>query len=461
MFLLSISLVILFALINYPSLMPSPKTEQLGGAYFTRVKYPAIAYQGESTTWSLTICNKNCSASHGGNASFFLMLYVDGDLWWDEYHSTGGKPWPLSIGNSVTRAYGVSSWDTIKPVVHDLKIELYWYDENKSQLQDVVSFPITVAVYVELGNLMVNSYLAVYMIAIFLLGFYMLILGPIEVSSTPEDTTLAFHSQSNRTISILSKVYRQPLFFYVFVFASWQMINALFYVFSITEPLSEFVYLTVQIAYVLLLFLVIRKENSNLREYGYFWPEEAHRYISCSLLLAIVYSLVTIFIPGSFTGYYVSPSPSFALVSSEILLAFVTSLASETIFRGYIQNKLAKTSYFPIALLTTSIMFSLYKSSLLAGNLSYFFLEVSSFFVLGILLGSLFCRTKTLLCPVTFYFTILFFKHLISIKAVTSIYLELFLEVVALASVSLLLSILTVKKGATNAGSSDAWLLET
>lgn len=447
-FFVSVSLVTLFVLMNYPNLTSSPNAEGASGAYFTQVKYPVTAYEGENSVWNLTIYNKNCTIGNEGNASFFFKFYLDGDLWWNEYNSTDYETWQCNRGNLVTRLYLISTWDTVKPVNHRLKIELYWYNRTASQLQDVVSLPVSIAVHTELGNLMISSYMAVYLIGVFLLGFYMLIEGPTKISFAPQNNMVAFYQQSTRMrVSPLLKVCKQPfLYFYLFVFASWQMVKTLFYVFPFLEQLRLFVCLITQIAYIILLVLLMRKDSSNFGGYGYLWPEETRKYIAISLLLAVLYNFVTIFIPGIFTGYDVFPPPSFTEVFLGILLALVASFTSETIFRGYIQNKLTKLSGFPLALFTTSVMFALYELTLLPFNLFHFLCEILSFLVVGIFLGILFYRTKTLLCPIIFYFTILILKHLMPIKATTSEYAALLFNLVALILSLLLLCILTVKE---------------
>lgn len=440
-------LVIAFILINYSNLMPSPNTQGAHDAYFTKVEYQATTYQHTNDTWSLIIYNKNCTTSGEGNASFFLIFYLDDDLWWNEYNDTDYKTWECNKEEMVICRYTVPSWNTIKPVVHYVKAELYWYNRNASLIQDVVSFTISVVIHVETSNLMIFSYLTVYLIAIFFLGFYMLTMGTTKISSASQNAKFIFNQQSNRMVSFLPKVCRQRfLCFYLFVFASWQMINALFYAFPHLEQLRQSLYLMIQIAYIFLLVLVIRTENSNFGGYGYLWPEETNKYIFGSLLLAVFYSFVTIFLPGSFTGYDVFPSPSFTEVFLVILLALVASFTSETIFRGYLQSNLTKISGFTLALLTTSTMFALYRVPLLPFHPSHFLYEILSFFVVGILLGILFHRTKTLLYPVIFYFTILTLKSLTPVKAATTEYTELFLELVALTLSLLLLSVLTVKK---------------
>jgi membrane protease YdiL (CAAX protease family) len=131
------------------------------------------------------------------------------------------------------------------------------------------------------------------------------------------------------------------------------------------------------------------------------------------------------------------------------------------IFSGYIHNELAERFRFPVVLLATSFMFGLFNSPLSTGDLSYVAHEFLSFFLLGIILGILFHMTRTLLCPMTFFFAFLLFRYFLPIKAVASAYQGLFFEVIALVSTLLLLMILTFEKRDSSDKSLEALLLET
>jgi len=445
LFLVSILVVTLFALANFSNLTAG-NVEGVRDAYFTKVRHGATAYEGSNFTWSLTIYNKNCSTDSEGEAYFYFVFYLDDDLWWDEYNNTDYQIWQCNKGDSTTRSYGVSSWHTIKPVAHELRIELYWYDGNASQLEDFSSFPVPVAVHAEPASLMVTSYLFIYLITTFFLAFYIVIAEPIKIFSISPNSTLVSGKKTIQPAGFLSKVRRELfLFFFLLIFVSLQTISAIFYTFSVPEELRLPAYLTAQITYIIVLVLLIRKENSNFREYGFLWPEETRKYMAISLLLAVLYSFVTIFVPGFFAGYDVFPSSFSTEAFSPVLLALVAVIASETIFRGYIQSKLTKLSGFSSALLTTSVMFTLYELPFWPFNLFRFFPEFLSLFALGIFLGILLYRTKTLLCPVIFYFTFSVLKLFTPLRAIASEYSELLVQFLALA-LSLVILIVIAEK---------------
>jgi membrane protease YdiL (CAAX protease family) len=445
----SILLIILVAFFNLSNLA-GPIVEGSRDAYFTNVKHGTTAYEGKNFTWSLTTFNKNCSTDSEGRALFYFLFYLDGDLWWSEYNNTEYQTWPCKRGNSVTRSFSVPTWYSVKPAIHNLKIELYWSDGNASRLQDGVSFPVSVAVHVDRDNLVIYSYLVICLGAVFILGFYMTTTGPLPsaISTEPQDPTSVSGKQIGRMISSLPKAgWHLFLSFYFFVFASWQTINILLREFSISEQVFPYLFLAVQIVYLGVLALLIGRENSTFARYGFVWPEETGKYVAAVLLFAFSYIFVASILPGIFGGYTVFPTLSFTEVFSLVLSTLVASFASEAIFRGYLQTKLTELSGFPLALLATSLMFSLYALPFLPFDPSLVFFQILSLFVLGLFLGVLYYRTKTLLCPIVFYSAILIINGLLSVEALASEYSKFLLQLSAIGLSSLLLFVLTLKTG--------------
>jgi membrane protease YdiL (CAAX protease family) len=224
------------------------------------------------------------------------------------------------------------------------------------------------------------------------------------------------------------------------------MIGVVFYAFSFPGGLQSAVYLAVEIAYIAVLVSLVNRENSSFGGYGFLWPEETLKYVAVSLLLAVFYSFITIVLPGIYAGYDAFPSASIMGSLSIILLSLVVSFTVEAIFRGYIQSKLTKLSGFPRALIATSVMFALFTVHFLPFDFSSFFFEVLSLFIMGVFIGVLFYRTRTLLCPIIFYFGASVIGSLVPVEAAGSEYLSLFFECVALAMSYLLLSVLVLKK---------------
>lgn len=141
-------------------------------AKFTQVKYSEMIPAQEMDTWTFTIYNINCSENHQGAARFFLTFYVDNGLLFDEYNSTQYRTWNCSKGSAVSHSYNIMGWQTFRPVTHDMRIELYWYRNGTTILEDTRSFTIGVTLYISLQNIFATGYLVAYLIACFLLFSY-------------------------------------------------------------------------------------------------------------------------------------------------------------------------------------------------------------------------------------------------------------------------------------------------
>ncbi|MEM3784817.1 MAG: type II CAAX endopeptidase family protein [Candidatus Bathyarchaeia archaeon] len=439
-------IIALIAFIDFSNQTKLSQADGSRGAYFTEIKYPSIIHQGEKITLTLTIYNKECSIDDG-NASFFLIFYVNNDLWLNEFNSTEYRTWRCEKGNAVTRHYMIAGLEDIKPVTHNLRAELFWYRGDEAVLQDVKTANVTVALIVEANNLLIHSYLTVYLIAIFLLGFYITLNGHIIISPSSQNAKLKASRQSSANKGLLSRLCNSAFSFYLFVFASWQGINIAFYAFPIPARFLCYVHLMVQICYFAILIVLIKKNGSNFAELGYIWPEASHRYIFYSLFLGVFYSFLTIFLPGAFKGYEIFPSNM--NVFCMIFFSIISSFIVESIFRGYIQTKLINSIGFPHAIFVTSIMYALYMVSFAQPNQFYLAYEILSFFIVGILLGFLFHKMKTLLSPIIFHATLLIFKDLTPIKAIEPDYTILFGELVALAFTLILLHIFVTKGDAS------------
>jgi membrane protease YdiL (CAAX protease family) len=206
-------------------------------------------------------------------------------------------------------------------------------------------------------------------------------------------------------------------------------------------------FLVIQIVFLSVVLLLIKKENSDFQGHGFWLPENFGEHISVGVLLALAYFFITVFLPGSFAGFeLLPPVPQASLEFIEILL---TSLACESVFRGYIQRNLTRVYGFLPALGVSSFMFSLYGlplPSLPSFGLTFLFTNIVSLFILGIFLGIVFQKTMTLVCPVTFYGVLLFTHRLTPLKATIGEYTLLFLGVIAYVFLTLLVYVLVRKK---------------
>jgi len=152
--------------------LPYAQAQGEGNAKFTRVKYQATIPSGTTDTWTFTIRNTNCSENDGGTPQFFFEFYIDGSLSFDEYNFTTYRTWNCLRGQTVSNSYTVGGWSDTTPVTHDIRVELYWFDNGTSYLEDTATFNVGVSVFMPIQNIYATSYLAVYMGACLLLLLY-------------------------------------------------------------------------------------------------------------------------------------------------------------------------------------------------------------------------------------------------------------------------------------------------
>lgn len=164
--------IVFVCLIVAAFLLPSAQAQGEGNAKFTQVKYQARIPSGTMDTWSFVVHNTNCSENDEGMARFFFEFYVDDSLSFDEYNSTAYRTWNCTRGQTVSNSYSVSGWSTITPLTQDVRIELYWFHNGTSSLEDTALFKVGVSVFMPLQDIYATSYLVLYLIACFLLLMY-------------------------------------------------------------------------------------------------------------------------------------------------------------------------------------------------------------------------------------------------------------------------------------------------
>ena len=162
------------------------------------------------------------------------------------------------------------------------------------------------------------------------------------------------------------------------------------------------------IALVAILF--VKAEGSGFREHGFLIPCGAKRLLTISLFLAVLFVLMTLFVPGAMSMFEAVPG---ALWSWELLFAggsiLLASVAAETVFRGYVQTNLTDAYGFSIALITVSVMFTLYMLPITlysALDLTEFLRQALPLFTASVFLCFLFKEARTLLCPIAFAATV-------------------------------------------------------
>jgi hypothetical protein len=164
----SAALLCVFVVLVYS---PLSEGQNEADASFVAAKYNTKVHSYSSEVWNFTVHNANCFGNDGGEAQFFFNIYLDGSLWFDEYNGTVHRTWPCGVGKTVSHAY-LKFWPETQPFTHDLRVELYWFYNGTSRLEDTLSFRTSVAVPVSLQHIIPTSYLAVYLMACALLLTY-------------------------------------------------------------------------------------------------------------------------------------------------------------------------------------------------------------------------------------------------------------------------------------------------
>ena len=211
---------------------------------------------------------------------------------------------------------------------------------------------------------------------------------------------------------------------------------------------SDVANLVVNIIYLSVFLLLIKREDLGVQEYGLYWPEDCEKHIFTALLLAFAYFMVTIFLVGALIGFRALPTTSSSSVPFQIAVTLLMAFVGESIFRGYIQGNLAKAYGFPLALSLSSFMFSLHRLPLpfiTSSSLISAFDTAMSFFLMAIFLGFFFKTTMNLVGPVTFHAVVLLLKHFMPLAAIKTEYALLF-DVIAYIFLIILLNVLVVRE---------------
>lgn len=249
---------------------------------------------------------------------------------------------------------------------------------------------------------------------------------------------------------------RSCVLLFFLVFGINQIIDALKFFVLLSGWLQDLAYMLAQVLFICASIVLIKAEDSNFEEHGFLIPNDLNGYLSISLILALVYVFITIFLPGNLMGFEAFPASQPFYVSAGVMNSLLTSVASESVFRGYIQKNLTRFYGFLQALLIASVMFALYKFPFL----SYVGLDAATiwytalFFLLeGFFLGFFFQKTGTLICPITFYTTISFLQYFTPLKVVTTEYTIKLFNIAAYTTLGPLLYLLLILRARMKFGS--------
>jgi hypothetical protein len=118
----------------------------------------------------------------------------------------------------------------------------------------------------------------------------------------------------------------------------------------------------------------------------------------------------------------VSLSSGFFLAVGSVLL---TSIAAETIFRGYVQTNLANLYEFSTAMIAVSAMFTMYTLPItlyFTSDSTTILNQLLPVFAESVFLCFLFAETKTLICPIAFSVTVTLLQTFTPLQAASNQY---------------------------------------
>lgn len=231
-----------------------------------------------------------------------------------------------------------------------------------------------------------------------------------------------------------------PALLFLIVFGLWQAYY-LVYASILDIPIlyTYIFYVAIYLACLAAFALFIQLAKSTFREHGFKEPTNTSQCLTLSLYSVTFYLLVTL-APGFIWGF---GSPSFPYTFSyftfSILNAILISLATESVFRGYIFRNLTKNHGFFTSLYVSSILFSLYQIPLTTlaemsadRIITYTFTDILPPFAMGIFLGFFFYKTGwSLLGPIIFRTGILLYLFFPPIMATSPWWIKLAFEVTA------------------------------
>jgi membrane protease YdiL (CAAX protease family) len=182
----------------------------------------------------------------------------------------------------------------------------------------------------------------------------------------------------------------------------------------------------IYVVVTLIAILFIKGQRSRFSQHGFLLPGGVGRYLAVAVFFGFVYVFIIIFLPGAISGFDALPG---ALLSLDTFLTggsiVLASIASETVFRGYVQTEVEADHGFYIALILVSSMFALYMlpvTTYFAGDLTGILRGLLPLLAESVFLCAFFKESKTLLCPIAFTATVEMLKVFTPLEALTGDY---------------------------------------
>jgi len=200
-------------------------------------------------------------------------------------------------------------------------------------------------------------------------------------------------------------------------FALWQIYDLIILNIRLSALYIYLVYLAIPTVGLAIFAIFTKATKSTFKRQGYKKPDgiSTQQCLFLSILFIAIY--LGIYLLSGFRGIYeyTGLSDSLFLIAHRIAWAVILSLASESVFRGYIFRNLVKNYGFFTSLYVSSIFFGIYRISIIdllaeTNIIIYVFTRILPQVVTGLFLGFFFYKIGwSLLGPIIFQIGVIFF----------------------------------------------------
>lgn len=180
----------------------------------------------------------------------------------------------------------------------------------------------------------------------------------------------------------------------------------------------------------IVVFLFVRFSSSSFKQYGFFLAKHSGRLLALSLLLAFLYVLIVLFIPGALSEFEALPTLPISwdtlFTIGSVLLATTATVA---VFQGYIQTNITNAYGFSVAVVAVTAMFTLFSFPVtlyLALDPAILFRQILFLAAQSVFTCFFFMETQTLLTPMVFTAATALLEIFTPLQATATDYVTLF-----------------------------------
>jgi hypothetical protein len=181
---------------------------------------------------------------------------------------------------------------------------------------------------------------------------------------------------------------------------------------------------------VIVVFLFLRFSSSNFKQYGFSFAKNSGRLLALSLLLAFLYVLIVLFIPGALSEFEALPTPPITwdilFTIGSVLLATIATVA---VFQGYIQTSITSAYGFSVAVVAVTAMFTLFSFPVtlyLTLDPAILFRQILLLAAQSVFTCFFFMETQTVLTPIVFTAATTLLAIFTPLQATATDYVNLF-----------------------------------